>query len=94
MPLIRRVPKRGFIHKRPIPIEVVNLQALNRFPTGSEVNPSVLGKAGLVRLTGVWVKILGEVALAHPLTIKAHRFSKSALAKIGQAGGTAEVLPC
>ena len=92
MPLIRRIPKRGFVHVRQIRIEVVNLSALNRFPSGSQVDPKVLVEAGLVRSGNILLKILGDGALSHPLTVKAHRFSKSALEKIASAGGKAETL--
>ena len=91
MPLVRRVPKRGFRHHRPVPVEVVNIQDLNRFPSGSLVEPAVLAEAGLVRSRGILVKVLGDGTLLHPLKVKAHRFSKSALEKIASAGGTAEV---
>ena len=90
VPLIRRVPKRGFVHKKPIPVAIVNLKDLNRFPAGSVVDPTVLAQAGLVRAHRVWVKILGEGALSHPMTVKAHRFSQSAAQKITQAGGAVE----
>ena len=93
MPLIRRVPKRGFTHLKRLPVEIVNLRDLNRFPAGSVVDPAALAEAGLVRSGGgVRVKILGEGTLAHPLNVKAHRFSESALEKIAQAGGSAEKL--
>jgi large subunit ribosomal protein L15 len=69
----------------------VNLGALNRFPPNSEVTPAQLQEAHLVR-TGP-VKILGTGALDRPLTIKAHAFSKSALAAIEKAGGRSEVIP-
>lgn len=92
MPLIRRVPKRGFTHIPRMPIAVVNLEKLEQFPAGSAVDPAFLADHGLSRKTGVLVKILGEGALTHALTVKAHRFSKSALEKIKSVGGTAEVL--
>ncbi|MBI3333179.1 MAG: 50S ribosomal protein L15 [Candidatus Omnitrophica bacterium] len=92
MPLVRRIPKRGFHHLRSIQIDIVNVETLNRFPAGSTVDPSVLAEAGLVRSRGVLVKILGEGELKHPLQVSAHRFSKSAAEKITQAGGTASPL--
>ena len=91
MPFIRRIPKRGFTHLRSVSLDVVNVKDLNRFPSGSVVEPSVLEQSGLVRSKkGTLVKILGEGALDRPLTVKAHEFSKSALEKIASAGGTAE----
>lgn len=94
MPLIRRVPKRGFHHERSVPVEIVPIGSLNRFPAGSEVSPKQLAEAGLIRPRGVLVKILGDGDLAHPLKVKAHRFSKSAMEKIAKAGGTAETVSC
>lgn len=94
MPLVRRIPKRGFTHKPANPVEVINVGALNRFPAGSEVNPSLLAEAGLLRSKSALLKILGDRSLDRPLTVKAHRFSKSALEKIAAAGGTAEIIGC
>ena len=90
MPLIRRLPKRGFHHVRRVSVGAVNLLSLNRFPANSLVDPSVLKSAGLVSSGVDAVKILGEGDLTHPLTVKAHRFSKSALEKIATAGGKVE----
>ena len=90
MPLVRRIPKRGFRHLKPVPVEVVNCSALNRFPAGSVVDPSVLAEAGLIRAGRRLVKILGDGVLSHPLTVKAHRFSKSALEKIKNAQGVCQ----
>lgn len=92
MPLIRRVPKRGFTHIPRMPIAVVNLERLGQFPAGSVVDPAALAAGGLCRPKGILIKILGEGSLRHPLTIKAHRFSKSAVAKIQSAGGAIEWL--
>jgi large subunit ribosomal protein L15 len=69
----------------------VNLGALNRFPPNSEVTPAQLQGAHLVKIGRI--KILGTGALDRPLIIKAHAFSKSALAAIEKAGGRAEVIP-
>lgn len=94
MPLIRRVPKRGFTHERVVTIDVVNIKTLNRFPPGTVVDPKALVGAGLARSFNVQVKILGDGELSHPLKVQAHQFSKSAREKIVRAGGTAEFLPC
>lgn len=95
MPLIRRIPKRGFRHVRPMPIQIVNVGDLNRFPAGSVVDPAVLATAGLVGAARFPVKVLGDGELKQVVTVKAHRFSKSALEKITAAGGSTEVLtPC
>lgn len=92
MPLIRRVPKRGFTHYQRVQVQIVNLGMLNRFPSGSVVDPKLLAEKGLVGAQRHPVKVLGQGELAHPLTIKAQRFSGSALKKIAAAGGSAEVL--
>jgi large subunit ribosomal protein L15 len=92
MPLIRRLPKRGFNAVRPVPIQIVNVKDLNRFPAGSVVDPEKLAEGGLVETARFPVKVLGEGKLAHSLTVKAHRFSKSAQAKISAAGGSLERL--
>ncbi len=95
MPLIRRVPKRGFRHVRPMPIQIVNVGDLSRFPAGSTVDPTVLTNAGLVGTPRFPVKVLGDGELKQAVKVKAHRFSKSALEKIAAAGGSTEVLaPC
>lgn len=95
MPLIRRLPKRGFRHVRPMPIQIVNVRDLNRFPAGSVVDPAVLVNAGLVGAARFPVKVLGDGELKQAVQVKAHGFSKSAQEKITAAGGSTEVLtPC
>lgn len=95
MPLIRRIPKRGFRSVRPMPIQIVNVKELNRFPAGAMVDPAALVREGLVGTVRFPVKVLGEGELKQAVQVKAHRFSKSALEKIAAAGGSAEVLtPC
>ena len=90
MPLIRRVPKRGFTSHFPDGAAVVNLQSLNRFDAKSTVTPEQLKEAGLVRKSAAAVKVLGEGELSKPLMIQAHQFSRSAIEKIQKAGGKAE----
>ena len=93
MPLIRRIPKRGFTSLyRDDAAAVVNLQSLNRFEAKSSVTPEQLKGAGLVRNSAVAVKILGGGELSKPLMIQAHQFSRSAVEKIQKAGGKAEVI--
>ena len=92
MPLIRRIPKRGFTHVRPVRTEIVNVGALGRFPSGTAVDPAALAQAGLIRSQRDRVKILGDGSLTVSLQVKAHRFSASALEKITSAGGKAENL--
>ena len=89
MPLIRRLPKRGFnnaaFHKV---YAVVNLDELNAFKAGTLVNEQLLRESKLVRGNVAGVKILGNGELKHALTIEADKISASARAKIDQAGGT------
>ena len=92
VPMIRKIPKRGFRHLQRIPIQTVNVKELNRFPAGSVLDPAAFTQAGLVGTARHLVKILGDGALDRALKVKAHRFSKSALEKIAAAGGSAEVL--
>lgn len=90
MPLIRRIPKRGFTFTPKAKYEVVSIERLNTFKSGSEVTPELMKKAGLVKKAEPKVKILGDGQLNHPLKISAHAFSKSALEKIKTAGGSAQ----
>ena len=95
MPLIRRIPKRGFNNVRHgtryLP---VNLEALNRFDDGSRVDEPGLRKAGLAKGAGDrrGIKILGDGELTRKLTVSAHAFSASAKAKIEAKGGSCEVV--
>ncbi len=89
MPLIRRVPKRGFTNIFRKEVAAVNLRDLAGFD--GEVTPELLQEKGLVR-KGLAVKILGDGEVSGPLTVKAHRFSRSAREKIEAAGGACEEL--
>lgn len=93
MPLIRRMPKRGFNNvrfgTRYIP---VSLTALNSFDEGSKVDEAALRARKLVNGRGDGVKVLGGGELKKKLTVSAHAFSASAKAKIEAAGGTCEVI--
>ncbi len=92
MPMIRRIPKRGFTFTPKPRYQVVSLESLAKFAAGTEVNPEVLKNAKLVGSKDPRVKILGDGNLKHALTIKAHAFSRSALEKIKTAGGKAQVI--
>src|SRR5512139_3595974 len=91
MPLQRRLPKRGFTPLQRIEYAVVNLRDLELFEAGSVVDLEALGKAGLVGQFKDGIKVLGDGDLTKALTVKAHKFSKSAETKITAAGGTIEV---
>jgi large subunit ribosomal protein L15 len=90
MPLVRRVPKRGFTNIWRVEYAVVNLGALADFD--GDVTPEQLVARGLVR-SGKPVKVLGDGEIGKALKVSAHRFSKSARAKIEAAGGSCEELP-
>ncbi len=93
MPLIKRLPKRGF--KNPFRTEAhpINVNMLTeRFEAG-DVDVDMLRAAGLVPKNAKIVKVLGHGDITKALNIKAHRFSKSAIAKIEAAGGSATVIP-
>ena len=92
MPLYRRLPKRGFNNKWGVTYDVVNVDELNKFEAGTVVNQAVLEEAGIVKQVRDGVKILGEGELRVALTVKANKFSKSAVEKIEAAGGKAEVI--
>jgi large subunit ribosomal protein L15 len=92
MPLQRRLPKRGFTPLEKKVYALVNLRDLELFEPGSVVDFEALGGAGLVKALGDGIKILGDGELTKALTVKAHKFSKSAVAKIEAAGGVAEVI--
>ena len=93
MPLHRRVPKRGFTNIFRVEYAVVNLDQLSEvFDAGSSVTPDVLRERGIVRETRIPVKVLGRGDISKILTVRAHKFSESAMKKIVAAGGTAEVI--
>lgn len=92
MPLVRRVPKRGFTNIFRKEVDIINLDTLEQFEAGSTVDVEALKAAGKVRRSANIVKVLGNGEFSRKLTVKAHRFSKSAREKIEAAGGTVEVL--
>ena len=92
MPLYRRLPKRGFNNKWAKEYAEVNVKDLNRFEDGTEVDLGMLLAAGLVGKQLDGLKVLGNGELSKKLTVKAEKFSKSAVEKIEKAGGKAEVI--
>jgi large subunit ribosomal protein L15 len=91
MPILRRIPKRGFNNPFRKEYEVVNVESLNKFDSGLEVTPQVLKEAGLIGKANL-VKILGVGDLNKALTVKVAAFSKSAVEKINAAGGKTEII--
>ncbi len=92
MPLQRRIPKRGFVSRNKKVYTLVNLRDLDTFAADSVVDLEQYGKVGLVAGIKDGIKILADGELTKALTVKAHKFSKSAVAKIEAAGGKVEVL--
>jgi len=92
MPLHRRIPKRGFTNIFKRRYAIVNLSDLEEFKAGEKVTPALLLERKVIKQIGDGLKVLGDGELKAPLQIAAHRFSKSALAKIQRVGGTAEVI--
>ena len=92
MPLYRRIPKRGFTNIWGTEYTTVNVSDLNRFEAGTEVTPELLQAEGMTKQVKDGIKILGGGELEKSLTVKAHKFSKSAVDKIESAGGKAEVI--
>ena len=89
MPMIRRIPKRGFNNKFALTVATINVSDLEQlFEAGAEVSPQVLKENKKVKSRYDVLKILGNGNLTKSLTVTAHRFSKSAREKIEQAGGT------
>ena len=92
MPLILRVPKRGFRSKFRVRYAVTNLEALNQFDAGAPITPERMREHGLVHGHDRPVKVLSDGECVKPLHVVAHRFSKAAAEKITKAGGTAEII--
>lgn len=92
MPLQRRIPKRGFTNIFRKEYSVVNLQDLELMSGTDPITPEMLMQKGLIKDMKTGVKVLGTGELKVKLTVRAHKFSKSAVEKIEAAGGKAEVL--
>ena len=91
LPLIKRLPrKRGFVNIFRTEYNIVSIDKLNMFESGSEVTPEKLVAAGVVKSLQQPIKILADGEINHPLLVKANKFSASAKAKIEAAGGKAE----
>ena len=92
MPLVRRVPKRGFNNIFAKPLTAINLTVLNRFEDGAVVDAAALIEAGIISSCPNGLKVLANGTLTKKVTVKAAAFSESAKEKIEQAGGKAEVV--
>ena len=93
LPLYRRLPKRGFSNSDfKIRYATINVSDLNRFDDGTVVTPELLKTTGVLKNQLDGVKILGNGALEKKLTVKAHKFSKSAVDKLEKSGSKIEVI--
>lgn len=94
MPMIRRIPKRGFNNRWALTVAVVNVGQIDQaFDAGEEVSLETLAAKNLAKGRFDVLKVLGDGELSKKLKISAHRFSKSAAEKIEKAGGEMVVLP-
>jgi len=92
-PLHRRLPQlRGFKNRFKKEFAIVNLSQLAQFEAGTVVTPELLQESRVIDDIKDGVKILGDGDLAHAITVRAHRFSKSAEEKLKASGGAAEVI--
>ncbi len=93
LPFFRSLPfKRGFTNLRRVEYAEVNLDRLADFASGAEVNPATLAHAGVIRDEAQRVVLLGRGEVKQALTVKVHRASESAKAKIEAAGGKVEII--
>lgn len=92
MPLIRRIPKRGFTAPFKNVYQIVNVGSLNRFENSAVIGPAELKKAGLIGSISEPIKILGDGKLAKTVTVKAHKISENAKKVLAAAGAKIELL--
>lgn len=92
MPIYRRLPKRGFKNIWRKEYVEINVETLNRFDDGAEVDAVALVETGIIKNVRDGIKILGGGELKKKLTVKAQKFTKSAVEKIEAAGGKVENL--
>lgn len=92
MPLQRRIPKRGFTNPFKILYDIVNISDLERFSEGVEIGPLELFEAGLIKRHVDAVKLLADGDIKIALTIRVHKASAAALAKVEAAGGRVEII--
>ena len=92
MPLVRRIPKRGFINVYAKPLTAVNVAVLNNFEDGAVVDAAALIEKGIIHECPYGLKVLSNGTVTKKVTVKAAAFSESAKEKIEQAGGKTEVI--
>ncbi|MDO3412948.1 50S ribosomal protein L15 [Saccharibacillus sp. CPCC 101409] len=91
-PLYRRLPKRGFVNPTRKEYAIVNIEELNNFAENTEITPELLKEQGIIKDAKSGIKILGNGDVTVKLTVKANKFSQSAVEKIEAAGGKTEVI--
>ena len=92
MPIMRRIPKRGFNNIFAKKFVIINVSDLNKFTDGTVVDAELLKAAGLIKKEYDGVKVLGNGDVTSKVTVKAAKFSQSAVEKIEKAGGKTEVM--
>jgi len=92
IPLMRRIPKRGFTNKFRTEYAAINVERLEIFEDGQVVTPVELIEAGIIKNILDGVKIMGNGAITKKLTVKANKFTATAKEKIEAAGGKVEVI--
>ncbi len=92
MPIYRRLPKRGFTNIFAKEYVTVNIEVFERFESGAEITAETLKQAGIISKVKDGIKVLGRGEITKPLTVKAAKFTQSAVEKITAAGGKAEVI--
>ena len=93
MPLIRRIPKRGFTNNWKKVYTTINVSELNKLEPNTIVTAEMLKATGKISKIGEYgLKVIGNGEITIPLTVKANKFSESAIQKIQKAGGTIEVV--
>ena len=92
MPLVRRLPKRGFTNIHRDAFEIVNVRDLSGFAAGTQIDLATLAARGLVKRTAQRVKLLGDGDAPKGLTLRVHKATESAVAKIQAAGGSVEIV--
>ncbi len=93
MPLFRRIPKRGFNNPFKKKYTIINIKDLEKIESGTVIDIQKLEDNGVIKNTKFDLKVLGDGELEKPLTVVAHKFSKSAVEKIKKAGGEVKILP-
>ncbi len=93
MPLVRRLPKRGFYHYSRRPVAVINVDALEKhFEAGAVVDLAALQEVGLIKRSAEGVKLLGRGELTKSLSVSVQAIAESARAKVEAAGGSVQII--